>query len=243
MFVVNIALAFLVLRGDPEVLGYTPSGAQETNPATNPNHQAISDTGGKDLDLPAAMRTISFWFFLVAMFICGGGDFLVSTHLIPLVTDFGVSPGDAGQMQAWYGLMSLVGILIAGPASDLIGNKIPIALTFLLRVFLFVLVLHYTSATSFFIFALAFGFTHLITAPLTPTLIGKMYGLSNVGMIGGFITTIHHLAGGLLAYMGGWIFDVAGSYRFVFMLSAGMAAVAFFSSVLIRERSHRVSNG
>jgi len=46
-------------------------------------------------------------------------------------------------MLAWFGLMSLAGIMVAGPASDLIGNKIPIALTFLLRVLLFLLILKY----------------------------------------------------------------------------------------------------
>jgi predicted MFS family arabinose efflux permease len=185
------------------------------------------------------MRTSSFWFFLIVMCICGSGDFLVATHLIPLVTDYGVSPTTGGHMLAWYGLMSLAGILVAGPASDVVGTKVPIVLTFLLRVFIFLLILKYQNFTSFYIFALAFGFTHLITAPLTPILVGRLYGLSHVGLIAGFITTIHHLAGGFWAYMGGVIFDRTGSYRLAFILSTIMALVAFFSSMLITERRHQ----
>jgi predicted MFS family arabinose efflux permease len=144
-------------------------------------------------------------------------------------------------MLAWFGLMSLAGILIAGPASDLIGNKIPIALTFFIRVFLFLLILKYQSITSFYVFALVFGLTHLITAPLTATLIGRMYGLSHIGLLSGFITTVHHLGGGLLAYMGGTIFDKTGSYQMVFVISAFMAFIATVCSMLIAERRHQAS--
>jgi len=47
----------------------------------------------------------------------------------------------------------------AGLRSD--RDKIPIALTFLLRVFAFLLVVAYQSLGSFYVFALIFGFTFL----------------------------------------------------------------------------------
>lgn len=105
----------------------------------------------------------------------------------------------------------------------------------------FFLILKYQNLTSFYIFALTFGFTHLITAPLTPTLIGKLYGFSHVGLISGFITTVHHSAGGFWAYMGGLIFDQTGSYRLALILSAIMALVAVFGTTLIIERRHQAT--
>ena len=51
--------------------------------------------------------------------------------------------------------------------------------------------------------SLAFGFTLLITAPLTVTLVGRLYGFTHIGLLSGFITTIHHFGGGFWAYMGG----------------------------------------
>jgi len=236
MFVVNIILALLVIKGDPDGLGLRPFGGGEK--ANGGEAQTPSSENLRDLNLREAMRTRSFWLFLIVMFVCGSGDFLVSIHLIPFVTDYGISPITAGNMLAWFGLMSLAGIMVAGPASDLIGNKIPIALTFLLRVLLFLLILKYQNLTSFYIFAFGFGFTYLITAPLTPTLIGRLYGISHIGLISGFITTVHHLGGGFWAYMGGVIFDQTGGYRLAFILSAMMAAVAVFCSILIVERRH-----
>jgi len=136
--------------------------------------------------------------------------------------------------------MSLAGILVVGPLSDLIGNKTPIAFTFLLRFILFFLILKYQNLGSFYVFSLGFGFTLLITAPLNATLMGRLYGFSHLGLISGFVSTVHHLGGGFWAFMGGSIFDRTGSYRLVFILSAIMALVAALSAMLIEERRHSV---
>jgi predicted MFS family arabinose efflux permease len=185
-----------------------------------------------------ASKTGSFWFFLLFMFICGSGDFLVAAHLVPLVTDSGVSPTSAANMMAWFGLMSMGGILIAGPASDLIGSKNPIAITFVLRLILFLMILKYPTPISFYVFAVGFGFTLLITAPLTTTLVGRLYGFTHVGLISGFITTIHHLGGGFWAFMGGVLFDKTGSYQITFTFSAALAVIAIISALAIKEKRH-----
>jgi MFS family permease len=237
MFVVNITLALLVIKGNPDDLGnepFGPSGGEKREKGG-----PVSSGGdARNLNLREAMRTYSFWLFLIAMFVCGSGDFLVTTHLIPYVTDHGISPTTAGNMLAWYGLMALGGILMAGPASDLIGNKIPLALTFLMRFLSFLLILNYQTTVSFYIFSLTFGFTYLITGTLIPTTLGKLYGFSHIGILSGFVTTVHHLGGGFWAYMGGFIFDRTGSYRLAFILSAVMALMAFFCCTLIKEKRH-----
>ena len=155
-----------------------------------------------------------------------------------MVTDFEISATIAANMLAWFGLLSMGGILIAGPLSDLIGNKLPLAFTFMLRLVLFVMILKYQNLISFYVFSVAFGFTFLITAPLTTTLVGRLYGFSHVGLLSGFITTIHHLGGGFWAYMGGVIFDKTGSYRLSFVISAIMAGLAAACVFLIKERRH-----
>jgi MFS family permease len=238
MFLVNISLALFVIRGDPGDLGERPFGRQDPRKTAGEKGHISSVNNPNDLGLREAMRTYSFWFFLIAMFVCGSGDFLITTHLIPFVTDQGISATTAGNMLAWFGLMSLVGILTAGPASDLIGNKIPVALTFLLRILSFLLILKYQNVASYYAFSFIFGFTYLITGTLIPTTMGRLYGFSHIGLLCGFVTTIHHLGGGFWAYMGGRIFDQTGSYRFAFILSAIMAMVAFFSCILIREKRH-----
>ena len=237
----NTLLVFAVIKDDPAKSGLEACGYPNNAPAIDLQNEAGSINGQKDLNLQQAMKTASFWLFLTFMFVCGSGDFLVVAHLVPLVTDSGVSPTTAANMMAWFGLLSMGGILIAGPASDHIGNKIPIALTFALRLLLFLMILKYQNTLVYYIFAAGFGFTFLITAPLTTTLVGRLYGFSHVGLISGFITTIHHLGGGFWAYMGGWLFDTTGSYQIAFVLSAALAIVAIICSLAISERRHRTA--
>jgi len=241
MLVLNLGLTFLVIRGDPEDLGVVPYGRKEESASPFFHGDAEESPPLRDLGLREAMGTSSFWLFVLFMFVCGSGDFLVTTHLIPMVTDHGISAPTASNMLAWFGLLSLAGILVAGPASDFIGDKIPIALTFLLRVFAFLLVLRYQNMVSFYVFALVFGFTFLVTAPLTPTLVGRLYGFSHVGVLSGFITTIHHLGGGIAAWGGGVLFDLTGSYETVLFISAALALIAAVSAMLIRQRREAVS--
>jgi MFS family permease len=240
MLVVITTLALGVIKGDPHDLGLEPWGHENGVNVRKDKDPKVTDINSRDLGLTDAMKTYSFWLFVTVMFVCGSGDFLVTTHLIPMVTDYNIPATTAGNMLAWLGLMSFPGILIAGPLSDMIGNKIPIALTFLIRFALFILILKFQGLVSFYVFACTFGFTLLITAPLNALLVGKLYGFSHVGLLSGFITTIHHLGGGFWAYLGGEIFDRTGSYELAFILSAIMALVAVLCTILIKEKRHEV---
>jgi predicted MFS family arabinose efflux permease len=216
--------------------GREGGGATAAVPARGVETGTPAEPSG--LTLRQAMRTRSLWLFAAAMVVCGGGDFLMTTHLVPLVTDYGISTTTGANMLAWFGLLSLGGILLAGPASDRVGNKAPMAVAFGIRVLVFLLVLRFQNVVSFWILALGFGLTFLVTAPLTPTLSGRLFGFSNIGMISGFITTVHHAAGGLWAYLGGVIFDGTGGYTLAFALSAGLSAVALVCTLFIVERRH-----
>ncbi len=243
VLIVNTILTLLFLRGDPEDLGITPYGAVATTDSeavasVRPGSATSATDPVNDLSLRQAMRTASLWFFSVAMFVCGAGDFLITTHLVVMVTDHGIPATQGASMLAWFGLLSLGGILVAGPASDRIGNKVPIALSFVLRVLLFVMILFFKGAVTFWIFALLFGFTWLITAPLTTTLAGRLYGFTHIGVIGGFITTIHHVGGGLWAFLGGVVYDLTGGYELAFIISAVVSAIAAACSLAIRETRH-----
>jgi MFS family permease len=240
--VVNIPLALLIIKqGKPQAFGITPPGLKDKKDLKETGEgetQSLPLTPIKDMNLSQALQTRSYWLFMIVMFICGSHDFFVTTHLIPFATDHGVSAVTASNMLAWYGLMGLAGILISGPIADLTGVKIPVVLTFALRVFIFLLILKQTDVTSIYTFALAAGFTALITAPLNPLLIVRLYGLSHVGLLAGVITTVHHLGGGFWAFAGGMIFDYTGGYRSVFILSVVTSVLAVLCMALIKEKRH-----
>ena len=201
-------------------------------------HPHVPPAEPRSLGLREAMRTSSFWLFTVAMFVCGAGDFLLTTHLVAMATDYGVPTSTAVAMLAWFGLLSLGGILLAGPASDLVGDKIPIAAAFAIRVVVFALVVRYQTTWAFWVLALGFGFTYLVTAPLATTLMGRLFGFASIGLLSGFVTTVHHFGGGVWALLGGVVFDATGAYTAAMVMSAAASAVALVCTLLIREVRH-----
>ena len=232
----NIILSFWVLRRSPDSVAEPEKVVAPVLP--RPREEAVPAATPRDLSLRDAMQSRSLWLYTVAMFMCGGADMLVGTHLAPMATDNGLSNETAASMLAWIGLLSLVGILLAGPAADAIGNKLPIAITFALRVVLFVLLIEMKGALPFWVFSLGFGLTLLVTAPLTATLVGALYGTTHIGFISGFISTVHMIGGGMWAYIGGVIYDSTGNYDLALLLSAVSAGVALVCTLLIREVRH-----
>ncbi|UCG08301.1 MAG: hypothetical protein JSV83_06540, partial [Desulfobacterales bacterium] len=73
------------------------------------------------------------------------------------------------------------------------------------------------------------------------TLVGRLFGFAHVGLLSGFITTVHHFGGGFWAYIGGLLFDRTGSYRLIFILSAVLALIALLCTIFIKEKRHQIS--
>lgn len=243
LFVLAVSLGVATTLLKPAPHNADLPGGAGTDQKSAPGSAPADDQKSKgDLSLVQAMRTPSFWFFTILMAVCGGGDYLVITHLVPMVTDAGIPAQTAGSMMAWFGLMGMAGLMITGPVSDRFGNKLPTVATFVLRAAIFTLVLFHQNTISFYVFALMFGFTMFITAPITTTLLARLYGLSNIGLISGFVTTIHHLGGGLWIWLGGAAFDRFGSYDMIFCVYAGFAVIALLCGILIKEEKQVVAN-
>ena len=58
---------------------------------------------------------------------------------------------------------------------------------------------------------------------------GNAFGMAHLGAISGLIVMIHHMCGGLGAYVGGALFDAQGHYdtAFAMMLTLSIAAAGF----------------
>ncbi|RLA83449.1 MAG: hypothetical protein DRG31_06150 [Deltaproteobacteria bacterium] len=227
VLVVNLTLVLWVIKGDPHQMGIAPYGRKE----------GVRSGSSGDLTLGQALRTPSLWFFMAMMFICGGGDFFSTTHLVPMATDYGMPPVEASTLLGWYGLMSLLGLLVAGPVSDAMGCRVPIMVTFAIRVAMFLFLYLFKGTLGFYTFGLVFGFTHFVTAPLTPVLATKMYGTVNLGAVTGLINTVHFLGGSLMAYLGGVFFDAFGNYQGALFLMALLSGIAILSTYFIKEVS------
>lgn len=91
------------------------------------------------------------------------------------------------------------------------------------------------STLSVAVFALVFGATFMVTAPLTAIFVSQSFGTRHLGALTGLITMVHHVAGGLGAYLGAAVFDGTGSYDIAFAVMFGSSVVALLLTATLRK--------
>ena len=133
------------------------------------------------------------------------------------------------------GLTALLGVFVAGAFSDRLGPAWPTAASFVARILAFGLLMVDQSAVSVAIFALVFGATFLVTAPLTVLFVSENFGLRHLGSLTGLITLVHHMSGAVGAYLGSAIFNSAGSYDVVFPIMLGSSVLALIMVLPLRR--------
>jgi len=169
-----------------------------------------------------------FWLLLAVYAICGLQDFFVATHVVAFARDQGVDGILAGNLYAFMGLTGLIGVLAAGHLSDRRGPVLPTAICFVIRIAVFAAIPVFDGTVGIAAFALLYGSTFWITAPLTVVFVRQYFGIANLGAISGVVTMVHHGAGGLGALAGGLAFDIEGRYTTMFLAMLALSALALW---------------
>ena len=197
--------------------------------------QARAARPDEGLGVRDAARTRQFWLLLAVYAVCGFDDFFVSTHVVAFAQDRGVDAFLAGNLLALMGLTGLIGVIAAGAVSDRVGPMWPTAASFAARVAVFALVMVDQSPLSVAIYALVFGATFMVTAPLTAVFVSQSFGTRHLGALTGLITMVHHICGGLGAYLGAAVFDATGTYDIAFATMFAASLVALLLTLLLRQ--------
>jgi predicted MFS family arabinose efflux permease len=204
-----------------------------TLPRSAQPNAASAPPGG--VGLRAAARTRQFWLLLAVFGICGLDDFFVSTHVVAFAQDRGVDALFAGNLLALMGLTALAGVLAAGAMSDRTGPRLATAICFAARIAVFGLIAFDQSALSIAIFALVYGATFLVTAPLTVLFVRESFGTRHLGALTGLVTMVHQVFGGIGAYGGAIFFDATGSYDAAFVVALVVSVIALALTLMLRS--------
>ncbi len=146
-----------------------------------------------------------------------------------------MTPLVAGNLLALMGLTGLAGVIASGLASDRFGPLWPTAAAFVARIVVFGWIAIDQSTLSIAVFALVYGATFLVTAPLTVVFVRESFGTRNLGALAGLITMMHQIFGGLGAYAGAAIFDATGGYDAAFIVMLASAVVALALTLMLRR--------
>jgi len=220
-------LIFLAVRDAP-VAGSQTDEDTPAMPITPPE---------SPLSLGRTLTSSQLILLVVIYGICGLQDFFVVTHIVAFARDQGMGAVLAGNLLALMGLMGLAGVLAAGFLADKFGAVRPTVICFIIRIFIFAFIVFDQSTAAIMVFGLFYGFTNLITAPLTVVFVGNIFGIARLGTLTGAIVMVHQFAGGFGAYLGAWIFDNRGSYDDAFKLMLVLSLAAVMLTYMVRERT------
>ena len=73
------------------------------------------------------------------------------------------------------------------------------------------------------------------TVPLTNGTVAAVFGVRNLAMLSGIVFFVHQVGAFLGGWLGGYLYDRAGTYDGVWMIAVGLSVLAAVVNLPIRE--------
>lgn len=211
-------------------LGVTGGGSGQVPPG-----------GGADIglraSLTAALRDRNFHLLFWGFFVCGLQVVFIALHLPAYLMDKGMSANVGATAIALIGLANIAGSLASGWLGQRFPKKWLLATIYVARsvVMIGFLVLP-LSEVSVYAFAILMGLLWLSTVAPTNALVGQIWGVRYLGMLGGIVFLGHQVGSFFGAWLGGRIFDLTGSYDMAWLMVIAFGAFAAVMHAPIDQR-------
>ena len=206
---------YLLFHYRPENKGMRAYGATEIPPAEG------LTVPSPDWTLGRAMRTYQLWLLVLSVFLYWGiGTYLVLAHQIKFVEEAGYSSMFAASVFALFGIFMVAGQLSAS-ISDWIGREKTITLVAILAIGGLVALVSVRDTSQpwlLYLYATCFGYATGLHAPTTFAGTADIFHGRNFGAIAGLLLTGQGLGGILGPWLGGYIYDISGSYSSALVL-------------------------
>lgn len=233
---VLLPLYFFFFQYRPEKKGLKPYGADDQWAAvelTDITVESRKSVPG-DWNLKRALKTYQLWFLVASQSLYWGvGAYLVLGHQIKFAEDVGYSSTFAASIFALFGVFTAIGQLSAG-LSDLIGREktVTLAVILALGALTALISVHDTSQPwLLYLYAICFGYGAGLCAPAIYAGLADIFHGRNFGVLSGLLMTGFGIGGVIGPWLGGFIYDVTGSYTsaFIFaMVCFGLSAITFW---------------
>ncbi len=231
MLVVGALPALVLVRRQPEDLGLQIDG-DATSSLTAGSEAPIGDP---DVGLRIIIRTPSFWLILVSLFLVATATSGIGLHLVPHLTQQGLSTGAA---VAAVSVMSISGAL-AAVACGLLAERAPpkllLVLSYLLGAASMWVLMGADNLPETYLFAVLQGVVGAGINTLAPLLWAGYYGRRSLGSVFG-VSRAAQVVGFAVGPLGSAVvYDRTGSYQGAFLALATVAVVAAILLALARR--------
>jgi predicted MFS family arabinose efflux permease len=183
-----------------------------------------------------ALRYPSFLLLAAGFFVCGFHVAFLATHLPGVIAACGLPLTYGAWSLAVLGLFNIVGSVAMGWAVGRWRMKSLLSIVYAARaigVLLFLLAPK--TGPVVLVFAAFMGLTFLSTVPPTAGLVAKFFGLGNMATLFGIVMLTHQVGGFLGAFLGGQVFEMTGSYNWIWYVDIVLAVAAALIHLPIRE--------
>jgi MFS family permease len=168
-----------------------------------------------------------FWYLTSGFLVCGFQTVFIMLHLPAYLLDKGMTPVTGMIALALIGFFNIIGSYFAGYFGGLYSKKNLLAYIYLLRaVAIGLFMVLPTTPASVYIFAAAMGSLWLGTVPLTNGLVAQIFGVKYLSTLFGIVFLGHQIGSFIGAWLGGYVFDLSGSYYAVWLTCIGLSIVA-----------------
>lgn len=229
-------LVYLFVVERPADKGLYPDGVE-----TAPGDAEATIVSHEDLDQLAghARKSPTFWLLTPILAVLMASFTAVLANLALFALDIGEARETAALMISLYSLVGLCSAVTVGRICDLIDARLVLAGSLVMVLGAMSL---YSVANSFMLLAFATGMIAVSGGgfmPLWTSLIGRLFDQQLYSRLFGQVSRVVISVAALSPLLSGWLFDVTGSYRIMFLIFAGLAVCALLSIPFLRP--HRAT--
>jgi MFS family permease len=180
----------------------------------------------------------SYLLLISGFFVCGFQVAFIAAHFPAYISDLGIAARWAVVGISLIGLFNIIGSLASGVIGQYYSKPLLLAWIYILRsILVAAFLLLPASPTTVVIFAIIMGLLWLSTVGPTNALVAVMFGTRYLGMLGGIVFFSHQVGSFLGVWMGGYLYDVYGSYDGVWWLGVALGLFAAAVHWPIREQA------
>ena len=180
----------------------------------------------------------SYLLLICGFFVCGFQVAFITAHFPAYVSDLGIAARWAVVGISLIGFFNIIGSLASGMLGQYYSKPILLAWIYISRsIVVSAFLLLPASPTTVVIFAIVMGLLWLSTVGPTNALVAVMFGTRYLGMLGGVVFFSHQVGSFLGVWMGGFLYDIYGSYDGVWWLGVALGLFAAAVHWPIREQA------
>jgi MFS family permease len=232
-YVILGLILLVVFVGCGVLLKQTPKSFHEKN-NTDASCGTLVLSGNDSYNLRQAIYTSAFWMQGATWFFLSFALYSVLIHIVSYVINIGVQPIKASAILGIIGGFSLLGRVIMGSISDKLGRRKSTVISSLMNLVGLIGMLVSSDLLMFYVCCFVFGFSYGGWGAQMPAMCVDYFGERNSGSILGGIFLVAQAGMAIGPWSVGYMIDLTGSYKPLFLMAVGASLIGFVFSLLIK---------